>query len=207
LQTEGTIMAKQKAKQESGKASKSSEVVISGRGLSFSVLDIDEETFERFTRTGISSEEFNDLREQLDDADSFITAPFLDETTVAIDGKEFHSSWENIKGQCGGALPAVTKIYAVPPGTHSVVQECIHEGDFAKARIAGFDPARLEFDIEHVELAKGRRHVLLDPYYKGDALASGDTVSDSDIYVVDGNGKRYEIKFAIGVVVKDDQAQ
>jgi hypothetical protein len=201
------IMAESKAKGKSGKASKSSEVVISGRGLSFSVLDIDQETFERFTRSGISSEEFNDLREQLDDADSFITAPFLDETTVAIDGKEFHSSWDSIKGQCGGVLPAATRIYAVPSGTYSVVQECTHEGDFATAKIASFDPAKLKFDIEHVELAKGRRHVLLDPYYKGDALASGDTVSDADIYVVDGNGKRYEIKFAIGVVVKDDQAQ
>jgi hypothetical protein len=200
-------MATSTAKGKSTKASKSSEVVISGRGLSFSVLDIDQETFERFTRSGISSEEFNDLREQLDDADSFITAPFLEETTVAIDGKEFHSSWDSIKGQCRGALPEVTKVYAVPSGTYSVVQECIHEGDFAKTRIAGFDPAKLKFDIEHVELAKGRRHVLLDPYYKGDALASGDTVSDSDIYVVDGNGKRYEIKFAIGVVVKDDQAR
>lgn len=199
-------MAKRKAAKKSNRGSKSSEVVISGRGLSFSVLDIDKETFGRFTRSGISSAEFNDLRDQLDDADSFITAPFLDETTVAIDGKEFHSSWDSIKGQCGGVLPAATRIYAVPAGTYSVVLECTHEGDFAKARIAGFDPAKLSFDIEHVELAKDRKYVLLDPYYKGDMLASGETRSDDDIYVVDGKGKRYELKFAVGGVVRDEQA-
>lgn len=199
-------MATRKTAEKSKRASKSNELVISGRGLSFSVLDIDQETFRRFTRSGISSEEFNNLRDQLDDGDSFITAPFLDETTVAIDGKEFHSSWNSIKGQCGGVLPAATKIYAVPSGTYSVVLECVHEGDFAKARIAGFDPAMLSFDIEHVELAKGRKYVLLDPYYQGEVLASGEMRSDADIYVVDGKGKRYELKFAVGGVVRNEHA-
>lgn len=67
--------------------------------------------------------------------------------------------------------------------------------------------SKLCFDIEHVELAKGQEYVLLDPYYEGKTLASGDTRSDADIYVVDGNGKRYEIKFAVGVVVNSGQAQ
>jgi len=197
-------MGKHKTTEKSKKAAKSgmTKVVISGRGLSFAVLDIDQTTFERFTRSGISSAEFNDLRDQLDDADSFITAPFLDETTVAIDGKEFHSSWDSIKGQCGGVLPTATRIYVVPAGTYSVVLECVHEGDFAKAKIAKFDATKLSFDIEHVELAKGQDYVLLDPYYKGKALASGDTRSHADIYVVDGNGKRYELKFAVSTALR-----
>lgn len=196
-------MGTRQARERARKASRFSEVVISGRGLAFSVLDIDQDTFERFTRAGISSAEFNNLRDQLDDADAVIAAPFLDETTVAIDGQAFHASWDNIKGQCGGTLPAVTRIYAVSPGTHSVILAHLVEGDFVRARVANFDPAKLTFDLERVELSKGREYVLLDPYYDGEALASGDSRADADIYVVDGNGKRHEIKLAVGVVAKD----
>ncbi len=170
------------------------KVVISGRGLSFSVLDIDRETFKSFTETGIPDDVFEDLKEQLTEAGDYITAPFLEETTVAIDGKKFHSSWDKIKGQCGNVKPKATKIYAVPPGTYSVILEVMLKGDFVKAEIADFDVKKLTFDLEHVELAKGREFVLLDPYYKKSSLDFGETKATGEIYVVDGTGKRYDVK-------------
>ena len=186
-------MAKKKAGKESN--ANMTEVVISGRGLSFSVLDIDQETFVRFTQSGITNDEFDDLRDQLDEAGYYITAPFLDETTVSIDGRQFHGSWKNIKGQCGD-LPKPTRIYEVPPGSYSVILAILHKGEFARARIAGFDPSKLTFDVEHVHLAKGREYVLLDPYYNTESLKWGETRSESDIYVVDGKGKRYYLRIA-----------
>jgi hypothetical protein len=177
---------------------KTTKVVISGRGLSFSVLDIDKETFVRFTKTGIPDDEFEDLKEQLTEAGDYITAPFLDDTTVSIDGKKFRSSWDKIKGQCGNALKPPTKVYAVPRGSYSVMMEVTHKGEFVNAEVANFDPLKLIFDLEHIELAKGRNYVLLDPYYANDCLDFGETKATGVIYVVDGAGKKYDVKRVAG---------
>lgn len=173
------------------------KVVISGRGLSFSVLDIDRETFKTFTEVGIPDDVFEDLKEQLTEAGDYITAPFLEETTVAIDGKKFRSSWDKIKGQCGNVKPPVAKIYAVPRGTYSVILEVMLKGDFVNAEIPDFDMKKLTFDLEYVELAKGREFILLDPYYNKTSLDFGETKATGQIYVVDGAGKRYDVKRAI----------
>lgn len=170
------------------------KVVISGRGLSFSVLDIDRETFVGFTQTGIADDVFEDLKYQLTEAGDYITAPFLEETTVSINGKKFHSSWDKIKAQCGNVLPLSSKVYDVPAGVYSVILELTHEGDFVKAEVADFDPKKLSFDLEHVELAKGRKYLLLDPYYNNESLDFGVTKATGVIYVVDRAGKRYDVK-------------
>lgn len=185
-------MATKKAASKS-KATKT-RVVISGRGISFSVLDIDQETFVLFTRTGIDAEVFEDLKSQLTEAGDYITAPLLGETTVTIDGRKYRGTWNNIKAQCGGVLPPSLKIYDVPAGSYSVILEVTHKGDFVNAEVADFDPAKLSFDIEHVQLSKGREYVLLDPYYKLESLDFGTTKAMGEIYVVDGKGKRYEVK-------------
>jgi hypothetical protein len=183
------------AKKSSTTMTKMTKVVISGRGLSFHVLDIDHETFGCFTQSGISDDIFEDLKSQLIEAGAYITAPFLDETTVAIDGKKFHSSWPNIKGQCRNVMPPAINVYDdVPPATYSVILEVSHQGDFVNAEIANFDPLKLSFDLEHVALAKGRNYALLDPYYGNEPLDFGVTKTIGEIYVVDRTGKRYEIK-------------
>lgn len=173
---------------------KKSKLVISGRGLAFSVLDIDRETFKDFTQTGIPDDVFEDLKYQLTEAGDYITAPFLEETTVVVDGKKFHSSWDKIKGQCGNAMPPAIKVYEVPSGSYSVILEVTLKGDFVNAEVANFDPQKLSFDLEHIELAKGRKYMLLDPYYNNESLDSGETNATGEIYVVDGTGKRYEVK-------------
>lgn len=187
-------MAKQKAAKAS--AANTTGVVISGKGISFSLLDIDHETFVRFTQKGLSAEAYDDLREQLDDADTCITAPFLDAAVVKFGAQEFHSSWENIKGQCRNKLPPLEKLYAGPKGTYTVFLEYRHEGEFARADVADFDPARLRFKIENIELGKGREYVLINPTYCGRALGGGNTRCEAEIYVVDNAGTRYEIGIA-----------
>lgn len=186
-------MATRNPAAKSSKAKKT-KVVISGRGLSFSVLDIDRETFVSFTKTGVSDDIFEDLKEQLTEAGDYITAPFLEETTVSIDGKKFHSSWNKIKGQCGNAMPPAIKVYDAPSGSYSVILELTHKGDFVNAEVANFDPLKLTFDLEHIELSKDSKHVLLDPYYNNESLNFGVTKAIGEIYVVDRAGKRYEIK-------------
>ena len=186
------------AKQKTGKAtpSNSTEIVISGTGVSFSLLDIDHETFVRFTKTGLSSAGFDDLREQLDEADTCITAPFLEDANVTINGKVFHSSWANIKNQCKNKLPPIEKLYAGPAGTYTVYLEYSHRGEFARAKLADFDPTKLYFKIENVHLGKGHEYVLLNPSYCGHALGGGSTSTEAQIYVVDRVGKRHEIAIA-----------
>ena len=174
------------------------KIVISGRGLSFSVLDIDHETFVLFTRTGISDDVFEDLKEQLTEAGECITAPFLEETTVTINGRRFTSSWTKIKAQCGNVMPPPTKVYDEPSGSYSVILEIALKGEFVNAEVAGFDPEKLTFDLEHIELAKGRKYALLDPYYNHDFLDFGSTKATGIIYVVDNKGKRYDIKRVSG---------
>jgi hypothetical protein len=75
-----------------------------------------------------------------------------------------------------------------------VILELVHTGDFANDQVANFDPMKLRFDVEHVELGIGKRYVLLDPYYNEKSLAWGHTTADGDIYVVDRQGRRYNIK-------------
>jgi hypothetical protein len=186
------------ATRKAGKASQASKtkLIISGTGLAFSVLDIDRETFVRFTRKGIPDAEFEDLKEQLTEAGDYITAPFLDDTTVSINGKKFKSSWDKIKPQCGDVMPPATKVYKVPRGSYSVIMEVSYKGEFVNAEVANFDPAKLSFDLEHIELAKGREYFLLDPYYNLDFLEFGKLKATGFIYVVDGAGKQYDVKRA-----------
>jgi len=185
-----------KHKKATSTQSPSTEIVISGTGVSFSLLDIDHETFARFTKTGLSSDGFDDLREQLDDADTCITAPFLEQTTVTINGQAFHSSWKNIKEQCKNKLPPIEKLYAGPKGTYTVYLEYSHRGEFARANVTDFDPCKLYFKIENVHLGIGNEYVLLKPTYCGHALGGGSTTTEAHIFVVDGTGKRYEIAIA-----------
>lgn len=173
---------------------KYSSITISGRGLSFSVLDIDQETFIDFTRIGISDDDFEDLKYQLTEAGDYITAPFLNETTVSVAGRKFQGTWDNIKGQFGNVLPPATKVFEVPPDSYSVIMEVTHKGDFVKAEIADFDPKKLTFDLEHIQLANGRDYVLLDPYYDNDYLDFGSTKATGVIYVVDSRGKQFDVK-------------
>ena len=173
---------------------KVSTIVVSGRGLSFSVLDIDRETFVRFTKTGIPDDEFEDLKYQLTEAGDCITAPFLEHTTVSIDGKKYRGTWKNIQSQFNKGLPPATKVFKVPRGSYSVIMEVSLQGEFVKDTISGFVPEKLSFDLEHIQLANDREYVLLDPYYDNNYLEFGKTKATGSIYVVDGAGNRFDIK-------------
>jgi hypothetical protein len=176
------------------KSAPRTRLIISGRGLAFSVLDLDRESFLRFTQTGIDADEFDDLKRQLTEAGDCITAPFLGETTVSVDGTLYQGTWDAIKSQVGKRMPPATKIYEQGADAYSVIMEVSVEGEFVRTDIAGFDPKKLSFDLEPVELAKDRKFVLLDPYYGDDFLAVGDTDATGIIYVVDAKGKRFDLK-------------
>lgn len=126
-------MAKSRSAKKS--VSKVTEVTISGSGLGFCFLDIDEEKFISLTQNGISQSEYEDLIfEVRDQVDHYICAPFVDGTVVELGEQRYVSSWENIKHQLNNQMPLPQIMYGT---TYKLFHEDLQRG--VSLAVAAFD--------------------------------------------------------------------
>jgi hypothetical protein len=180
------------------KATTSTEVTVSGRGLAIAFKAATKDEFVRLTQQGITEDDYELLLDDLRAEDWYIFAPYLEETTVTLGDKEFRCSLEAVTAQNPNAIPVARKLYVPDEDDkpYTIFLETSLRGEFARKEVNNYDITKFQFEVEHLATSKDFNYRLLEYSYDGDFLddAGGTWGTENDPYIVDSEGNVFDIK-------------
>lgn len=179
-----------------GNSSSKTNIVIEGTGVSITYLKIDQESFELLTDAGVTESGLRLLLDEIDAGGVRKEGFFINDLKVTVIDQVFTCAWDKIKDQLTDQCLLTQKPYeTLKVGQYLLVHEKDFQALTEEIGVANYRHDMLRFNVESVETAKGEGHLLMTFTFNGDAMTYSSTYSeDSDVYIVDRQGWRHEIR-------------
>jgi hypothetical protein len=188
-------MEAQKSNPTSSSSSRTN-IVIEGTGVSITYLKTDQESFELLTETGVTEPGLQLLIDQIDADGVKEEGLFIDDLKVTVNDQEFTCAWDKIKDQLADQCLITQRPYeTLKVGQYLLVHEKDFEALTEEIGVENYRHDMLSFNVESIEPSKGEGHLLMAFTFNGNAITYSLTYSeDSDVCLVDRQGRRHEIK-------------